>query len=125
MHPHLRFQISVSVLPLYAERNALKPCAITSLSVKPIRMIATLGVFIFAVSIGILIYALIRHLGGNTVSGWTSLAISIWALGGIQLLAIGTIGEYIGKIYLETKHRPAFLVEEYLRDGINETENDQ
>ena len=98
---------------------------ITSLSVKPIRMIAALGVGIFAVSIGILLYSLIRHLGGHTVNGWTSLAISIWALGGIQLLAIGTIGEYIGKIYLETKHRPAFLVEEYLRDGKNETENDQ
>ena len=98
---------------------------ITSLSVKPIRMIAALGVFIFAVSIGILIYSLVRHLGGHTVSGWTSLAISIWALGGIQLLAIGTIGEYIGKIYLETKHRPAFLVEDYLRDEPKETENDQ
>ncbi len=89
---------------------------ITSLSVKPIRMIAALGVFIFAVSIGILIYSLIRHFCGYTITGWTSLAISIWALGGIQLLAIGTIGEYIGKIYLETKHRPAFLVEEYLKD---------
>ncbi len=87
---------------------------ITSLSVKPIRMIATLGILIFATSIGMLIYSLIRHLLGHTVDGWTSLAVSIWALGGIQLLAIGIIGEYIGKIYLETKHRPTFIVEEYL-----------
>lgn len=87
---------------------------ITSLSVKPIRLIASLGVLIFAVSVGMLIYSLIRHLLGHTVSGWTSLAVSIWALGGIQLLAIGTIGEYIGKIYLETKHRPVFLISDYL-----------
>lgn len=90
---------------------------ITSLSVKPIRLIASLGVLIFAVSVGMLIYSLIRHLLGHTVSGWTSLAVSIWALGGIQLLAIGTIGEYIGKIYLETKHRPVYLVSDYLTDG--------
>ena len=89
---------------------------ITSLSVKPIRLIASLGILIFAVSVGMLIYSLIRHLLGHTVSGWTSLAVSIWALGGIQLLAIGIIGEYIGKIYLETKHRPTYLVAEYLTD---------
>ena len=89
---------------------------ITSLSVKPIRMIASLGVFIFLVSIAILLYSLIRHFCGYTVSGWTSLAVSIWALGGIQLLAIGIIGEYIGKIYLETKHRPVFIVEEFLNE---------
>ncbi len=94
---------------------------ITSLSVKPIRLIASLGVLIFAVSVGMLIYSLIRHLLGHTVSGWTSLAVSIWALGGIQLLAIGTIGEYIGKIYLETKHRPVYLVSDYLTDGDRPT----
>ncbi len=89
---------------------------ITSLSIKPIRMIATLGAFIFCVSIGMLIYSVIRRIGGYTVDGWASLAVSIWALGGIQLLAIGVIGEYIGKIYLETKGRPTFLVQEYLKD---------
>ena len=89
---------------------------ITSLSIKPIRMISTLGVFIFLASIAMLIYSLVRHLMGHTVSGWTSLVGSIWALGGIQLLAIGIIGEYIGKIYLETKHRPSFLVEKYLKE---------
>ena len=89
---------------------------ITSLSIKPIRMIAALGALIFCVSIGMLIYSIVRRIGGNTVDGWASLAVSIWALGGIQLLAIGVIGEYIGKIYLETKARPTFLVQEYLKD---------
>lgn len=89
---------------------------ITSLSIKPIRMIMTLGSFIFLVSIAMLIYSLIRHATGHTVVGWTSIAVSIWAIGGLQLLAIGIIGEYIGKIYLETKHRPRFIVEDYLSD---------
>lgn len=89
---------------------------ITSLSIKPIRLICTLGVLIFCVSIGMLIYSLIRHFMGYTVDGWASLAVSIWALGGIQLLAIGVIGEYIGKIYLESKHRPRYLISDYLND---------
>ncbi len=89
---------------------------ITSMSVKPIRMIATLGFLVFLVSIGVLIYSIIRKFIGETVEGWAFLAVSIWALGGIQLLAIGVIGEYIGKIYLETKHRPKFIVAEYLND---------
>lgn len=89
---------------------------ITSLSIKPIRLICTLGVLIFCVSIGMLIYSLVRHFMGYTVDGWASLAVSIWALGGIQLLAIGVIGEYIGKIYLESKHRPRYLISDYLND---------
>lgn len=89
---------------------------ITSLSIKPIRLICTLGVLIFCVSIGMLIYSLIRHFMGHTIAGWASLAVSIWALGGIQLLAIGVIGEYIGKIYLESKQRPRFLISDYLND---------
>lgn len=89
---------------------------ITSLSIKPIRMIMTLGSFIFLVSIAMLIYSIIRHATGHTVVGWTSIVVSIWAIGGLQLLAIGIIGEYIGKIYLETKHRPRFIVEDYLSD---------
>ncbi len=88
---------------------------ITSMSIKPIRMICVLGVIVFCVSIGILIYSLIRHFTGNTVWGWTSLAVSVWAIGGLQLLAIGIIGEYIGKVYLETKHRPKYIVEKYLK----------
>lgn len=88
---------------------------ITSLSIKPIRMITTLGLVIFLMSILMLIYFLIRHFTGATVTGWTSLAVSLWALGGLQLLAIGVIGEYIGKIYLETKGRPKFIIDEYLK----------
>lgn len=89
---------------------------ITSLSVKPIRMITCLGILIFAVSIVILIYSFIRHVTGHTVPGWTSTVFSIWAIGGLQLLAIGVIGEYIGKIYLETKHRPRYLIAEWLHE---------
>ena len=87
---------------------------ITSFSVKPIRLILNLGVVIFAVSVLILLYSLIRKLCGQTVSGWTSLVCSIWALGGIQLLALGVIGEYIGKIYNETKRRPRYIIETVL-----------
>lgn len=87
---------------------------ITSFSVKPIRLILNLGVVIFAVSVLMLLYFLIRKLCGHTVSGWTSLACSIWALGGIQLLALGVIGEYIGKIYNETKRRPRYIIETVL-----------
>ena len=88
---------------------------ITSFSVKPIRMIAWLGALIFFASIVMLIYSLIRHVTGHTVSGWTSLAVSIWALGGIQLFSLGVIGEYVGKVYLETKRRPRFIVDKYLK----------
>ena len=71
---------------------------LTSLSIRPIRMITILGTLIFLVSIGMLIYSVIRHAMGATITGWTSLAVSIWAIGGLQLLAIGIIGEYIGKV---------------------------
>ena len=89
---------------------------ITSMSIKPIRLITTLGFLVFLFSIGVLIYSIVRKFTGYTVPGWAFLAVSIWALGGVQLLAIGVIGEYIGKIYLETKHRPKFIVAEYLND---------
>ena len=87
---------------------------ITSLSTKPIRMITVLGFSIFLISIGILIYSLIRHFMGATIIGWTTLMVSIWAIGGLILLSLGVVGEYIGKIYLETKARPRFIVEEFL-----------
>ena len=88
---------------------------ITSFSVKPIRMVTTLGIIIFAISILMLIYFLITWCIGWTVPGWTSIVVSVWAIGGLQLLAIGIIGEYIGKIYMDTKARPKFLVQEYLK----------
>ncbi len=89
---------------------------VTSLSIKPIRMITWLGLFIFVVSLIMLVYSLVSFFMGVAVSGWASTLASIWALGGLQLLAIGVIGEYLGKIYLETKRRPRFIIEQYLKD---------
>jgi glycosyltransferase involved in cell wall biosynthesis len=89
---------------------------ITSFSIKPIRFILSLGMTIFLISIAILIYSIVRYCMGETVLGWSSLMVSIWALGGLQLLAIGIIGEYIGKMYLETKERPRFAYQEILND---------
>lgn len=89
---------------------------ITSLSTKPLRMITGLGFFIFLVSIGMLIYSLIRHFMGATIVGWTTLMVSVWAIGGLILLSLGVVGEYIGKIYLETKMRPRYLIEQFLHE---------
>ncbi len=89
---------------------------ITSFSTKPIRMITMLGFFIFLVSIGMLIYSLIRHFMGATIVGWTTLMVSLWAIGGLILLSLGVVGEYIGKIYLETKARPRYLIEQFLNE---------
>ena len=94
---------------------------ITSFSVKPIRMITALGVILFLVSLLILLYSFIRHVTGHTVDGWTSTVFSIWAIGGLQLLAIGVIGEYIGKIYLETKDRPKYFIEKQLHNDNKNT----
>ena len=87
---------------------------ITSFSVKPIRLVLTTGVVVFMVSLVMLLYALISKLMGSTTAGWTSLMGSIWLIGGIQLLSLGVIGEYIGKIYNETKARPRFIIESVL-----------
>lgn len=87
---------------------------ITSFSVKPLRLITTVGFVIFFVSLLMLLYALIAWIGGNTVVGWTSMLGSIWLIGGIQLLSLGVIGEYVGKIYNETKQRPRFIIDRYL-----------
>lgn len=88
---------------------------ITSFSIKPIRMILNLGVIMFLVSIAMMIWSLVDKASGNTVAGWTSLMVSIWMIGGLQLISIGFVGEYIGKIYEETKKRPRFIVESFLR----------
>lgn len=87
---------------------------ITSFSIKPIRMITTCGFLIFTISILMLLYFLVIHMLGKTVQGWISTVVSIWAIGGLQLLAIGVVGEYIGKIYLETKARPKYIIETVL-----------
>ncbi len=97
---------------------------ITSLSTRPLKIITGLGFFIFVVSIVMLIYSLIRHFMGATIVGWTTLMVSLWAIGGLILLSIGVVGEYIGKIYLETKARPRFLIEQFLNDGENTGKND-
>ena len=89
---------------------------ITSLSTKPIRLIMNLGVFIFLFSFVILIYSLVRHFMGHTVAGWTTIIVSIWAIGGLILLSLGIIGEYIGKIYLESKERPRYIIDEFLNN---------
>ena len=87
---------------------------ITSFSVKPLRLITTVGVVIFVMSLLMLLYTLISWIAGHTVIGWTSTLASIWMIGGIQLLSLGVIGEYIGKIYNETKRRPRFIIDRYL-----------
>lgn len=90
---------------------------ITSFSVKPLRFITTLGFIVLFISIVIMVYSLIRKITGNTVDGWTFLSISIWFIGGLQMISIGIIGEYIGKIYSETKQRPRFIISENLNEG--------
>ena len=84
---------------------------VTSLSVKPIRLIAALGLIISFISFIILIWAIVMNVTGSAVSGWASILCVITFLGGIQLLALGVIGEYIGRIYLESKHRPRYIIE--------------
>jgi glycosyltransferase involved in cell wall biosynthesis len=89
---------------------------ITSMSTRPIRWITGLGFLIFLVSILMLIYSIVRWATGATITGWASVICSVWAIGGLILLSLGVIGEYIGKIYLETKERPRFLIREVLDD---------
>jgi len=87
---------------------------ITSFSIKPLRLITLLGVFLFAVSIAMIVYFFVRYFSGHTISGWASIACSLWGIGGLILFSIGIVGEYIGKIYLETKRRPRYHVEQFL-----------
>lgn len=85
---------------------------ITSFSTVPIRLITNLGLLIVVVGIGLFIYAIVRKLQGNVEQGWTSLMASIWMLGGIQLICLSVIGEYVGKTFTEVKKRPRFIIEE-------------
>lgn len=87
---------------------------ITSFSVKPIRLVLNVGVVILILSLLMILYSVIQKVLGNTVDGWTFIVCSLWLLGGIQMLSLGIIGEYIGKIYSETKARPRYLVTDYL-----------
>lgn len=89
---------------------------ITSFSVKPISIVMGLGLAIIFLSIIAAVYALVSFFCGHVEPGWTSLILSIWFLGGVQLFCIGLIGQYIGKIYIEVKHRPRYNVEKVLSD---------
>lgn len=84
---------------------------ITSFSVTPIRFVTTMGFMLFALSVLAALYAIIGKILGANVTGWTSMILSVWFIGGVQLLALGLIGEYIGKIYKEVKHRPLYVIE--------------
>lgn len=89
---------------------------ITSLSSKPIRLITLCGFSVFLISIVMIIYFVIRWAIGATTIGWASVVCSVWFIGGLTMLSLGVVGEYIGKIYLETKHRPTYLIESVVED---------
>lgn len=89
---------------------------ITSFSVKPISIITNFGFLVSFISFFALLWCLICKFTGQTVAGWTSILASVWFLGGLQLLSLGIIGEYIGKIYNEVKHRPRYIIEDVLDD---------
>ena len=93
---------------------------ITSLSVKPIRMITSVGIIISILSLIIICWAIITHLFGNSIAGWASIIAMISFFGGLQMICIGIIGEYIGKIYLETKARPRYIISERTYDKKEE-----
>ena len=87
---------------------------ITSFSVKPVRWVALIGMIFALLGVIMAMYALISLMLGHAVAGWTSIMVSIWIIGGVQLIALGLIGEYVGKVYSEVKHRPKYIVETYL-----------
>lgn len=90
---------------------------ITSFSIKPITMVSVFGAVIIACSVIAFIYTLVSHFIGHTVPGWSSLMISIWFLGGVQLFSVGIVGQYVGKTYIESKERPRYNIEEFLDHG--------
>ena len=90
---------------------------ITSFSIRPIRLIFTAGIIMLVITISVLIYTLIAYFAGKTIQGWTSLMLSLWFIGSLMLIALGIIGEYIGKIYVEVKSRPRFFIEKTIIDS--------
>ena len=90
---------------------------ISSFSTKPIRLILGLGVIVSFVSLVILLYSLIMKIIGHTVDGWTFTVCSIWLLGGLQMFSLGVVGEYVGKIYSEVKHRPRYIIEKIVGEN--------
>ena len=97
---------------------------ITSLSIKPIRMIAAIGAIMSFLSFIGIIWALVDRFMGNTVPGWASTVVIIFLTCGLQMLSLGVIGEYIGKIYMESKHRPRYIISEKTYDDANESPGD-
>ncbi len=93
---------------------------ITSFSISPIRMISAFGAIVCIIAVVMAIYALVQKLIGHADAGWASLMMSIWFIGGVQLLSVGLIGEYIGKLYKEVKRRPRYIIEAYVNEGDNE-----
>ena len=89
---------------------------ITSFSIKPIRLIFNLGLIMLVLSFVVIMYSIAVKLLGKTVSGWTFIVCSIWLISGIQMISLGIIGEYIGKIYSETKKRPRYIIKEELKN---------
>lgn len=89
---------------------------ITSFSISPIRLISGFGAVVCVFAFAMAVYALVQKLMGHTNAGWASLMMSIWFIGGVQLLSVGLIGEYIGKMYKEVKRRPRYIIEEYKND---------
>ena len=90
---------------------------ITSFSIQPIRLVGLLGVGVLIVSVVMMIGTLIDHIRGVTVAGWSTIVISIWFLGSIQLISLGVIGEYVGRTYMETKNRPRYFISDETGDG--------
>lgn len=103
---------------------ALALDGITSFSVKPLKLISNLGILISILSVFGLLYALVSYFAGWAVSGWTAIVCSIWLLGGLQMLCLGVVGTYIGKIYSEVKARPRFRVEQTLLKEPSKHEKD-
>lgn len=88
---------------------------ITSFSIKPVRMVLFAGLIFMVVALGIGIYVMIRHFSGHTIAGWTSMVLSVWFCSGMILVALGVVGEYIGKIYNEVKQRPRYHIDSFRR----------
>ena len=85
---------------------------ITSFSVRPLRLISIVGLSFMLVALVVIVYGLVAWMCGQTIQGWTSLLVSLWFIGGAILVALGVIGEYVGKIYAEVKRRPRYFIEE-------------
>ena len=111
----------VSKYPL-KKMLALAIEGITSFSIKPISLITVLGLLTVFCSFCMLVYVLISYIFGSVEPGWASMMISVWFLGGVQLISVGLIGQYIGKIYMEVKHRPRYNIETFLSEQSYDTE---